>query len=266
MIIRSLLLTLISLSVSAQEFSPAPFLAMGKAALAQNGIFTLQTNPAGAIHVSAPTVGSAYQQHFGNSGISSQSFNIAIPTFYNTVVGVTLLNYGIFDVSSLLRGGVSFIRGFGKQLSASVTANYHQYLVQQYESDAAYSVDLGFQYQASSTFRLGVFCRNVANQHFSTNVDQRIAQETGVGILIRIAKELDVAADVVYENDELLTYKTGLAYYFDRRFLFRGGISSHPITYSAGLGFRSAHWQIDMASSFHAFLGSSPQVSMSYAF
>lgn len=266
MVIRILLLTVISLRLSAQQFSPAPFLGMGKAALAQEGIFTLQDNPSGIAHISSLTVSSAYQQHFGNTGISTQAFNFAVPFLSSSVVGLTLVNYGIFDLTSLLRGGISFVRAFGEDVSASLTANYHQYFVKQYQAEDRFSADLGFQYNFSPTFRIGLFWRNIASARFSSYIDQRILQEAGLGALVKVGRELEATADIWYEVPQRITYRTGLVYSFDRFFLLRAGVFSNPTTYTTGVGFRSNHWQIDIASSFHAILGSSPQFSMSYAF
>lgn len=266
MLIRILILACVSFRLHAQEFSPAPFLGMGKAALAQEGIFTLQDNPSGISNIQQATVASAYQQHFGSVGIATQALYIALPLFNQTSLGATLVNYGIFEVTSLLRGGLSFVRGFGAHFSAAVTVNYHQYVVQQYESDRRYSADLGFQYAFSPALTLGAFWRNIGQASFSTYIDQRIPTEAGLGLRTLLGKEVDIAADIWYESNGQITYKTGIAYHLHPRFVLRGGVSSDPVAFSCGFGIRMEKWHMDMASSFHPVLGSSPQLSLSYAF
>lgn len=266
MIARILILTLISLQSAAQQFSPAPFLGMGKTALAQRGIFSLNENPAGIAHISTSTFAMAYQQHFMKSDIASQTLLAGIPLFANGAIGISLTNYGIFNVTSFLRSGATYARSFGPKILTSVTANYHQYSVQQYNSSTSSSVDLGFQYLWSPKISIGLFFRNISGSQFPNTLDQRIAREIGLGLHYQLSKEIQLATDVLKEFPHHFVYRGGVSYFFDSRFVIRTGASSNPLQYTAGTGFKTEKWQFDFATAFHSKLGSSPQLSMSYAF
>ncbi len=251
--------------LSAQQFSPAPFLGAGGASVAQVGIFTLQDNPAGLTSLQRLAVGSAFQQHFVGTDIATQAFYLAFPVFPNYWLGFTITNYGVFELSSFMRSGASFVRTFG-HFSASVNVNYHQFVVQAYQSERQFSADLGFQFRGIDHLSLGLFWRNIAQAKFSTLVDQRIVQEVGVGALAQVTSQLDAVVDVWREHPETWRHRSGLVYRISEQFCLRGGFVSIPFQYTAGVGFTSGKWAFDLASAFHVTLGSSPRLALSYAF
>ncbi|MFD2968264.1 hypothetical protein [Sphingobacterium bambusae] len=265
MIIKTLLLLVMAFRLSAQQFSPAPFLGAGGASVAQDGIFALQDNPAGLTSLKRLAAGSAFQQHFVGTDIASQAFYLAIPVFSGSWLGFTVTNYGVFELSSLMRSGASFVRSFG-HFSASVGVNYHQFAVHSYQSERQFSGDLGFQFRGIDHLSLGLFWRNIAQAKFSTLVDQRIVQEVGVGALAQVTSQLEAVVDVWREHPETWRYRSGLIYRFSEQFCLRGGFASSPFQYTGGVGFMKGKWAFDLASAFHVTLGSSPQLALSYAF
>jgi len=177
MVFRILILTLMSFRSVAQQFSPAPFLGMGKAALAQDGIFALSENPAGIANIQTTTVATAYQRHFMASDIASQCLLAAFPVLSGTAFGLSLTNHGIFDVTAFLRAGATYARAFGPNIRASITANYHQHAVQKYGSSTVFSADLGWQMLLSEKVAAGFFFRNISGSRFPNALDQRIPRE-----------------------------------------------------------------------------------------
>jgi len=252
--------------LSAQEFSPAPFLGAGKTALAQKGIYSLSANTSGIAQLRRTEVAVSYQQHFVKTDIASQAILLGIPLKSQGAIGLSLTNYGIFGVSSFLRGGLTYARAFGSQFLTSITANYHQYQVTNYHTSKAFSADLGVQYLWSERFHIGAFFRNISQSAFPTTLDQRIARELGLGLCYYLSEELTLGGDVLKEFPHRLVYRGGLSYAFDTRFVLRGGATSTPVQYTAGAGFVAKDWQFDFASSFHSKLGTSPQLSVRYAF
>lgn len=144
MALRVFLFVILSFKLSAQQFSAASFLGSGGAAAAQRGVFSLQDNPSGITAVHTATVASAYQQHFGSSGVATQALFAVVPVGARYRLGFLAVNYGVRNVSSFLRGGLSFVRSFGGSLSTSISANYQQFFVQHYESQRQFTADLGF--------------------------------------------------------------------------------------------------------------------------
>lgn len=261
-----LMLFVISVELSAQEFSPAPFLGMGNTAIAQEGLFALAGNPSGLSLLASPQIASAYQQHFMSGDLATQALLFGIPILERTALGVAVTNYGIYGVASFMRSGLSVARAFGEQIRTSVTLNYHQYTITRYSAQRSLSADLGFIYRFSEHVAGGLFYKNISAARFNTTVDQRIERELGFGFTYSLSKEVLVGGDMVYMFPKQMQYRGGLSYGFHPDFIVRFGALSNPIQYTAGAGFAHKRWQFDFATLFHARLGSSPQLSLAYVF
>lgn len=254
------------LCMYAQEFSPAPFLGMGKAAFAQGGVYAIAANPAGLQDLHGLELAVAYQAHFLKADIATQGILVAVPVAPSSRIGLAVTKYGLKDVSSLLRAGLSWSRSFGKQLSASATLNYHQYRVVRYRSGNDVSADLGFFYRITQDLRTGFFFRNIGNNSFPTTSDQPIPRELGIGFSYVFSPEVLLAADLVKTFPHQLIYRVGLSYAPHPNLVLRAGSLSNPIQYTAGFGLRHKKWRFEWANLFHVKLGSSPQFLMAYAF
>lgn len=266
MIIRVLVMVLISWQLSAQHIVPAPFLGMGGASLAQSGVFALAYNPVGAANLESLTIAAAYQQHFLATDIATQAILLGLPLKNSSTVGLTFVNYGIFDLNSFFRTGFSYSKNFGKNITASLTANYHLYAVKQYQSESTLSADLSFKYNWSKFLQTAVLFKNIGNNRLSTMVDERIERELGVGFLYLIGSDIHIAADVVKDFAADVLYRAGVSYFFSPLFCMRTGASSGPLKYTAGCGFADGKWTVDFAFTYHRYLNMSPQLAMSYAF
>lgn len=264
-LLKIIVLSLFSLELSAQSFNAAPNLATGNTGIAREGIYNLSTNPAGIASISGVVVGSAYQQHFMMSDLSSQALFVASPLQGNNFLGLHLRQYGVRDASNLWTGGLTFARSFGQNIRTSITANWHNYMVQQYISEHSFSADLGFQYLMDKV-TLGAFARNISKAMYSKEIDQRIPQELAIGMVYQLSKEINLSTDFVHDTAGHSEIRSGFEYKFDQRVVMRGGAASNPWQYFAGVGLLIQKLQVDIASSFHPRLGSSPQLALSYAF
>lgn len=258
-------LSLLSLKLSAQSFNAAPNLAKGNTGIAHEGIYNLATNPAGIASISGAVVAMAYQQHYMTADLSSQALFATMPFMNAGFVGIHVRQYGIRDVSSLWTSGITYTRAFGEKFRTSFTANWHNYMVRQYISEHNFSADLGFQYLFDQ-FIVGTHFRNISKASYSREIDQRIPQELTVGMVYHLSREIDVSIDFAHDTFGHSEVRSGLEYQFDRRLMVRGGATSNPWQYFAGAGLLIKKLQMDIASSFHPRLGSSPQLALSYAF
>lgn len=263
---RVFVLVLVSLELSAQNFNAAPYLSMGNTGIAQEGIYSLSSNPSGMARLESVAVGMAYQQHFNVSDLSSQALYLVVPAKQYGHFGVHLRQYGIRQVSKLTTGSLSYGRNFGGKIQTSISINIHQYAVENYVNAKAMSGDLGLQY-LTDRFIVGLHYRNISNSHFSREIEQRIPHELTLGGTYLLSSHVHVSADLVREFPHQVDFRAGLEYQFDHRFVIRGGASTQqPTQYFAGAGIHIDKLQVDIASSFHARLGASPQLALSYAF
>ncbi|HMR20244.1 MAG TPA: DNA-binding protein [Sphingobacterium sp.] len=266
MLWRILILLLFSGTLHAQTFNAAPFLAMGNTGLGQSSLYSITNNPAGIAALKQSQVGLAYQSHFLSSDIQSQAIYAVLPFASSHVVGFGANNYGLKDVSSLLTMRGVYAKRFGQTFATAIAANYHRFYVQNYQSDHTTSLDLGFQYYVGDRVTLGLLIRNATSSVFPDDTPQYIAQYFATGFAYSISEQIQVASDIYYDIHNLFNYRGGLAYRFDHRVVIRGGAASHPMQYFGGIGLSINKVQVDIASSFHPRLGTSPQLALAYGF
>lgn len=263
---RVLILILVTLELSAQQFNAAPNLGMGNTGIANKGLFNLTNNPAGTHDIPSVSMAMGYQHHFVGTGLRSQAVYFGMPLKPNTVVGLSMNNFGISEVSSFVKIGASYIRKFDSFISSSISVNHHRFLVRNYQNDQSFSVDLGIQLFFLEEIVFGALFRNISDVHFREDTEQLINREFAVGVLYNLSNQVQVTADYYYDFYNRTNYRGGLSYVIDRRFKVNGGASSHPLQYYGGLGMRLKALNVDIASAFHSQLGSSPQLALSYAF
>lgn len=259
------MLLLVSFDISAQSFNAAPYFSFGNTGVALEGLYSLSTNPAGIGGVTSVTIGTAYQQHFMTSDLRSQGIYLAVPLASFGALGVHWRNYGVRDVSSLSTLSLSYVKRLGRVFQTSISANHHQYAVEGFRAERSLSADLGLQMLLGS-MTVGLFYRNVTQSAFARDIEERLPQELGLGVAYAFSEAVTWSLDVVREFPSAFDLRTGVQYAFDRRFRFRGGASGFPVQYFAGFGLWFDRMEVDLASSFHQRLGSSPQIALSYAF
>ncbi len=266
MFLRILILLLLPLRTPAQLFNAAPFLGMGNTGLAQGSLYSISNNPAGIALLENIQAGVAYQSHFLSSEIQSQALYLAVPFSSSNAVAFGVNSYGLKEVSNLLTLRGVYSKRFGHLFSSAISINSHRYYVKNYEDDQALSLDLGFQYYVNDYVTIGALARNVTSARYQDHILQYIPVEFGLGFCYIMSKELRIACDAYYDKYIPLSYRGGIAFNVDSRVSVRGGVGSHPIQYFGGVGLVVAKLHIDIASSFHSRLGTSPQLAIAYVF
>jgi len=266
MVCRLALLFLLSLKLHAQTFNAAPFLAMGNTGLAQTSLYSISNNPAGVALLDNIQAGAAYQNHFLSSDIQSQAMYLAIPITRGNAIAFGGNRYGLKEVSNvvILRG--IYAKNFGHVFSCAVGLNYHHYYVRNYDNDQTLSLDLGFQYHVHEQLHIGALARNVSMSRYRDDILQYIPVEYGLGFCYALSDGLRFASDIYYNTETYFNYRGGLEYRIDAKVFLRGGMASHPAQYFGGIGLGLHKMKIDLASSFHPRLGSSPQLAVAYGF
>lgn len=261
-----LLICMAAAELQAQSLLPAPYLGMGGAAIAQDGLYALLGNPAGLLELQRLEVAICYEQAYFIKDLARQGLLVAVPIGAFNKLGLRLSNYGIAHVSSLLQSGISWTHAFGSTLSMSISLNHHQYYLANYQNNHSYSLDLGMLYRWRAGLAFGFFFKNVAGNAFATSVAEYLPRELGLGLAYSFSESLRFASDLLLSLPGALIYRLGLDYTIHPQFSIRVGSMVNPFQYTAGFGWASRSWFIDIASRFHSKLGTSPQLGIRYVF
>lgn len=264
MIGRCFLLLLVAYESFAQTDVGPAHQAMGETGTALEGIYSLTANPAGLAGLEGVEVNLNYQHHFFSPAIATQAAFLGVPTRLGTW-GAVVRRYGVDGAYDDVRAGVTFARRFGPNLSAGMTANYHQLYIPMYLSVYSFAVDVGIQYHFTQGGTIGLQYTNVGRANYGAEVYGTIPSVIKAGFSYPLAAVV-LTADIAYWLENTLSGHLGLAYWVGGVFCLRGGLSVNPMRQHAGFGVRWKRFVFDGAATFHPRLGTSPQIGVGYAF
>lgn len=238
--------------------------AMGSGGTAVSGIWSLQRNPAGISELKMPTLAIAYERHFLDEEVSTQTALFALPA-RGSVFGVSFESYGLYEYKEQ-QAGFFYSKSFGNAFRLAVGLRYHQLNISQYGSAKAYSVEVGFQLKVTNEFTIASHIANPSRSRYNDISNSSLPVKLSIGGSCRLSDRILMIADVRKVLNYPLDVMTGIEYNVVKWFSLRGGVSANPFKQYTGFGINYNKFQIDVAVASHPTLGYSPQIALGYAF
>jgi hypothetical protein len=260
-----LLLLMISLNVKAQVNYGARFIGIGNTGTALQDVYSLVRNPAGIANLKSPTASLSFEKPFLGVDIKSQSALFAFP-FKLGVLGYAINNYGISNVYSDLKTGLSFARTFGPKLSLAITVNYHQLKISSYGLSKTFSIEFGAQYIVKENWIIGAHVDNPGRFGYQNQNYYVIPTLFHLGNSYQFSDQVLISIDGKYLFNESWDGSLGIEYSMIHWMKIRGGISVNHFQQHVGFGVAYQNFLFDAATTIHPRLGISPQISLSYVF
>jgi len=227
-------------------------------------VWSIQQNSAGAAYIERPIFALAYEQHYLDSELSTQSAVFGLPV-KNHVWGLSFQRYGITEYLEQT-AGLALSRSFSTALSVSLSIKYHQVSITGYGNGQAFSVDASMQYSLNERIRLGSYIYNPGQSRIHEYSGSLIPSGISVGMAFNLSDKVLFVSDLNKKLDFGMNIRMGIEYQIIKRFYLRGGISSNPIKQTGGFGLIFGRFTMDAAISSHPILGYSPNLSFNYEF
>ncbi|MCZ4222731.1 hypothetical protein [Pedobacter rhodius] len=260
-----LLISLTPFYLFAQNNLGPRLTAMGNNGAAVTDIWSLQANPSGISEFKTPAVSLSYIKHLFNNEISTQAFAAVVP-FRNNIIGAGFQRYGFSEYNES-KFSFLYTKRFGNKLSIGLNGNYHQLKIANYASSKGLSVDVGVLYQFKRQFTLGAFVNNPFKQKFnSTEIVAKIPTSFHVGAGYFASDKVLIATTVSKILNQSINVSLGIDYKIIDLLSLRGGLSAKPFKQHAGFGLNCKKFLLDMATTYDANLGYTPQIAVGYAF
>jgi hypothetical protein len=261
-----MLVLLFCFSTAKGQVNPgARFTGMGNTGTALQDVSSLSTNPAGIANLKSPIIGLGFEEVFLGVDIQSQHALAVFPTRLG-VLGYAVHNYGISNVYSSLKSGLSMAKMFGPQLAMAITINYHRLQIPSYGSDNTFSVEFGVQYIIKEKWIIGAHIDNPGRFGFQSQDYYTIPTVLRLGNSYQFSDQVLISIDSKYYLNKNFDGSLGLEYSLIEWLKLRGGISVNHFQRYIGFGFGRQSFLFDAAAVLHPRLGVSPQIGLSYAF
>jgi hypothetical protein len=259
------LLTCIPFCTFAQSNSilGARSISLGNATVAISDGWSYQSNPGALAVVNKMTFSAAYQCHFLLKEMQSQGVVYAQPTTKGVVsAGFTMNGYSALRV---IRCGIGYSLTLFEKLSAGVQLNYQgTAIAENYGKSASATAECGVLIRLTENCKIGASVSNIGRAKLADFQDERLPTKMRLGTSLQLSKSVLLCSEAEKELEYPLHFKVGVEYLPHRKFAFRAGCQTNPITLSAGFGFLWTSFRLDFATQYHQVLGWTPQFTFTY--
>ena len=165
--------------------------------------------------------------------------------------------------------GFAYAKSFASVFSFGLQFDY----LLNYFDEATYGKRSGFTFetgiygQVTKNFSLGFHVYNPARLKMITynGIVEYIPTVLRLGMAYTFPKKCLIGFDLEKNLDTKMQCLAGVEYIVHQYLVLRGGVRIPDFSFSLGFGTQYKGLSIDFASSYHVYLGYSPQVSLVYA-
>lgn len=237
---------------------------LGHASVNLQDIWSAHHNQAGLASLQNIGGGIYYESRFTMKELSLKGGVVALPFEFGTFgVSVTSFGYKLYSESKV---GLAYAMKLGENVRMGVQFNYHRtQIAEGYGNANHFTGELGVQADVTDELSIGAHVYNPTLTSQAEYNDERIPTTIRLGAQYQFNDKFFLSVEGHQNIYDKAGFRAGLEYQVIEQLYLRGGVSTNPTMASFGFGVKlKKKFFIDVASSYHATLGFSPQVSLSY--
>jgi len=240
--------------------------AMGNSSVTLIDVWAVNNNQANLGFIKSSSVGIHYENRYGISSLGYKSVAGAFKTNSGTF-GVKF-NYQGYSTYNNIETGISYGKSFGEYFAAGIQIDYiHTSLTQDYGSAGMALAEIGILAKPVNNLFIGAHVYNpTMTQYSKTTNTERIPTIYKFGAGYKFDDMAFLTAEIVKDIDYPFIFRAGLEFNLVENFVARAGISSNNSLISFGAGYKTKGFHINVAFSYHSYLGYSPFISVVYNF
>jgi hypothetical protein len=242
---------------------------MGNVSVAISDFWSLSNNQAIMPFYGKMAVGIYYDNRYLLKETSTAVLGSMFPLKNGSdVFGFNVYHYGGGNFGEM-KVGIAYSKSFASVFAFGLQFDY----LLDYFKDAMYGKRSGFTFetglygQITKNLSLGFHVYNPARLKMVSynGVIEYIPTILRLGLSCRLREKCIVGLEVEKNLDTKMQVHAGVEYAIIKQLILRGGIRFPDFSFSLGLGTQWKGLSIDFASSYHPYLGYSPQLALIYA-
>jgi len=244
----------------------------GARAIGLNGAYTSLSNnsiavfynPSGLGQIKFREISAFYTPSiFGISGLTQTSFSYAEPLGFGTIgSGINSFGFDLYREFNLLLSYGNVIR---EKVFLGFSVNYYNLSIQNYGSASSFGLDIGALAYITDFMRWGFAAKNMTGSTIGIS-KEKIPQVYNTGLTFQPKEDLLIVIEAEKDVRYPLSFRSGFEYAVFDQAEIRSGISTEPVSFTAGLGLSYGLFQLDYAINNHQDLGISHQGSITVNF
>lgn len=238
--------------------------ALADATVTLSDCWSVFGNQAGLSEITKPEIGLSFRNSFGLKELAIKSGMIILP-IRSTVYALSFVQYGknLFKQEYY---GFSYAKSITPDLKFGLQFHYfRQYFPEDNYYSGIWGLDLGIQVPLNKSFSLGLHIHNPYKTSIKTlNSKIQYPSDIKLGATLLFSESFIVYTELENNFNQQITARTAFEYTILEKFIIRSGIVGKPYRFAAGFGFQINKTSIDLANSYHPYLGNTPSISFKY--
>jgi len=241
---------------------------IGDVTVAVSDFWSVYNNQAAMPFYKKTAVGVYYDNRYLLKETSTAALGGVFPLKNGSdVFGASLYHYGGGGFGEI-KVGFAYAKSFASVFSFGLQFDY----LLDYFKDATYGKRSGFTFetgiygQVTKNFSLGFHIYNPARLKMVSynGITEYIPTILRLGMAYTFFQKCVVGFDIEKNLDTKMQCHTGIEYAVHQYLTLRGGLRFPDFSFSLGMGTHYKDLYLDFASSYHVYLGYSPQISLVY--
>lgn len=260
-IVIFLLLSITALGYN-QELGARNF-ALGKNYLTHSDIISASANLSKLVKIESFSAGLSTKNTFFLPEFQESLFCIGLPLFKGFFsFRYAQYGYGLYHQSNIsLNYAISVSPSFsvGIALLCNILS-----IAEENTLATSFYPNLGLNYQLNESLELGILLSNLSLSKITKNSTILWPVKADLGLSYSINPKVKFLLIYLVSLNEQNAMGCGIEYALNSTFSLQTGVSSNPMLFSIGTGIKLNKISIDLASSYQAFLGISPSISIRF--
>lgn len=232
------------------------YIGLGAYSIKHADVFAVSGNKAALASIESATAGIYGERRFMLPQNSVYALAVAIPTPKGNL-GIQV-KYAGFKFYNEAMAGLAYARKLGNKAMAGIQFNYYMRQVPSYARAAAINVELGALFRLTEKLTGGFNVYNPVAVKLGKSGEEKLPSIYKAGLGFDASASFHIAAECIKEEDRPVNVQAGMLYRFKKQFFVRVGFVSENNSVFAAAGISWKKLRIDLATSYHPYLGFSP--------
>ncbi len=225
-----------------------------------NDVWAIFYNPAGLADLKEREISISYiPAQFGLAELSKKGMAYYEPSLPVKVgVGIEIFGFSLYKESILK---LSLAKSFNL-FSLGINLNYNFISIKNYGNAGALSADFGFISEKFKFLKFGFMLKHLISGKVG-KAGESLPKEVEFGVAFLPYENFTISAEFGKEIYFKENFKYGVEYVISNLVEIRFGVSTYPVRYSGGVGFKVFKFKIDYSVDNHQLLGLTHQITFS---
>jgi hypothetical protein len=237
--------------------------ALGNTFLTQKDILSAATNISKLSSIHALSIGLSSKNEFLIKELQQSSISVGLPLLKG-YAAISIHDYG-FALYRETQFSVAYSFALSPIFSMGLKIVYHHlFIAENNANNGTIYPNIGMSYRVNKKMELSVLLTNITLTKLTKSSMETWPISANIGTKYVVNNKLNMYLESTISLQQKISLRYGIEYLIKPILTLRTGINSATASFSMGVGLHLTKFSIDLASSYQAFIGFSPSISIRF--